>query len=71
MVIRPPSGTEIVDPPSLNTVRRNLPPPESYAAVGDSALPTIATLEVAIDTVLELIEENTPVYADPPEFEIR
>ena len=28
-------------------------------------------LEVAIDAVLELIEENPPVYADAPEFEVR
>ncbi len=28
-------------------------------------------LEAAINAVLELIEENPPVYADPPEFEVR
>jgi hypothetical protein len=28
-------------------------------------------LEAAITAVLDLIEENPPVYADPPEFEVR
>ena len=28
-------------------------------------------LEAAINAVLELIEENPPVFADPPEFEVR
>jgi hypothetical protein len=28
-------------------------------------------LEAAINAVLELIEENPPVYADAPEFEVR
>jgi tricorn protease len=28
-------------------------------------------LEAAINTVLELLEENPPVYAEPPDFEVR